>query len=146
MPPSFRSLALVALQLALLLGLAATGPWWPAATTARVLVLAGLALGLWAVLTMRLRHLRATPEPAAGATLLRHGPYRWIRHPMYSATLLVVAGWLAGSVNLARAGMGLALLVVLVVKLGYEERLLRAYFSDYPAYAARTRRLVPGLW
>ena len=65
---------------------------------------------------------------------------------MYSATLLVTAGWLAGSASWPRGLMGLGLLVVLVVKLRYEERLLTRHFPDYPAYAARTRRLVPWLW
>lgn len=144
--PSARSLLLVGAQLILLAGLLATGPWWPANPSARGLVAAGVALGLWALITMRWRHLRATPEPAAGARLLTEGPYRWMRHPMYSATLLVVAGWLMGNARWSRGLMALGLLVVLVVKLRYEERLLVQHFPDYPAYAARTRRLVPWLW
>lgn len=140
------SFLLVGAQLALLAGLVVTGPWWPEILAARVLVLAGVGLGLWALITMRWRHLRATPEPAEGARLLTGGPYRWVRHPMYSATLLVVAGWLAGDPTRLRGGMGLALLTVLVVKLRYEERLLAQHFPDYPDYAARTKRLIPWLW
>lgn len=141
-----RSLLLVGAQLALLAGLAVTGPWWPISVGARGLVAVGVALGLWALCTMRLRNLRATPEPAVGARLLTGGPYRWVRHPMYSATLLVMAGWLAGHINWPRGLMGLGLLVILLVKLRYEERLLVHRFPEYPSYAARTRRLVPGLW
>jgi protein-S-isoprenylcysteine O-methyltransferase Ste14 len=143
---SVRSLLLVGAQLVLLAGLAGTGPWWPETTGARVLVVAGVGLGVWAVITMRWRHLRATPEPAEGARLLTGGPYRGVRHPMYAATLLVVAGWLAGYATWPRGLLALALLAVLVLKLRYEERLLAQHFSDYHAYAQRTKRLVPWVW
>ena len=137
---------LVFLQLVLLAGLALSGPWWPTGLVSQVLVAGGVILGVWAIVAMRLRHLRATPEPAAGARLIRTGPYRWIRHPMYSATLLVASGWLMGHASWLRGLMGAGLFVVLLVKLRYEERLLACHFSDYPAYASRTRRLIPWLW
>lgn len=137
---------LVILQLGLLLALAGTGPWWPAALWSRSLVVAGAGLGGWAVATMRLRQLRATPEPAPGAHLVAHGPYRWIRHPMYAATLLVAVGWLGGHYTGLRLALAAGLAVVLVIKLHYEERLLMQRLPGYPAYASRTRRLVPWLW
>ncbi len=146
MSVSMKSLQLVFLQLLLLAALALSGPWWPVAALPRVLVAGGLALGMWSIATMGLRQLRATPEPAAGAQLIRRGPYRWIRHPMYTATLLVASGWLIGHASWSRGLMGLGLLVVLLVKLRYEERLLARHFPDYPAYASRTRRLIPWLW
>ncbi len=146
MSVSRKSLMLVFLQLLLLAALALSGPWWPPGVMPRVWVAGGIALGVWSLATLGLRHLRATPEPAAGARLIVRGPYRWIRHPMYSATLLVAAGWLIGHVSWSRGVMVLGLLVVLLVKLRYEERLLARHFSDYPAYAARTKRLVPWVW
>lgn len=146
MSVSIPSLTLVVLQLSLLAGLALGGPVWPQPVAARVAVTGGVALGVWAIATMRLRHLRATPEPAAGARLIVHGPYRWMRHPMYIATLVVATGWLIGCATWPRGLLALLLLVVLVVKLRFEERLLARHFPDYPAYAARTRRLVPWVW
>lgn len=137
---------LVTLQLGLLLGLAVTGPWWPSPGWARGLLVVGAGMGGWAVATVRLRHLRATPEPAPGARLVAHGPYRWIRHPMYAATLLVAGGWLGGHYTGFRLALAAGLAVVLLVKLRYEERLLMPRLPGYPAYASRTRRLVPWLW
>lgn len=140
------SLMLVGLQLALLLALAAGGPVVARGSVWLAVELAGVLLGAWAVATMRLRHLRATPEPAAGSRLLTRGPYRWIRHPMYAATLLVAAAWVGDAWSPARGVIALALFAVLVVKMRVEERRLLAHFPDYADYARRTRRLVPGLW
>lgn len=141
-----KSWLLVGLQAAALLALVATGPLWAGGWTAQGVEAAGVALGLWAVATMGLRHLRPTPEPAEGARLLRHGPYRWIRHPMYTATLLVAGALVLDQLSPARAAIWFGLAAVLVVKLRLEEELLLGRFPDYADYARRTRRLVPGLW
>ncbi len=67
MSVSRKSLMLVFLQLLLLAALALSGPWWPPGVMPRVWVAGGIALGVWSLATLGLRHLRATPEPAAGA-------------------------------------------------------------------------------
>lgn len=142
--PSPLSRLLVAGQLALLAGLAATaarpGPW------AGGLVVAGGALGLWALAAMPLRQMRIVPEVHSRGRLVRSGPYRWIRHPMYSAVLLVAAGALATDPAPFRLAMGIALIAVLAAKLVREEKLLRSAYPDYAAYQAATRRLVPWIW
>lgn len=53
---------------------------------------AGLALGLWAVTADRPGNFNIRPVPRAGGQLIDRGPYRWIRHPMYSALLLAGLG------------------------------------------------------
>jgi protein-S-isoprenylcysteine O-methyltransferase Ste14 len=90
------------------------------------------------------RTLRADP----GHHVVTSGPYRWVRHPGYAASLLVWIGF-----GLA-AGGGLApLLVTLSVGAAYawrirsEERLLRARLgAEYADYARRTSRLLPFLF
>jgi protein-S-isoprenylcysteine O-methyltransferase Ste14 len=80
--------------------------------------------------------------------LITRGAYERVRHPMYTAFLMYSAGqalalpnWLAGPSYL----VVMALLVAL--RLGPEERMLRAHFGpEYDAYAARTKRLIPGVW
>jgi protein-S-isoprenylcysteine O-methyltransferase Ste14 len=85
------------------------------------------------------------PEPTSGAVLRTDGPYRLVRHPIYSGVLLFAAGIAAtaGSV-LAVLAFG-ALIVLLSVKARFEERLLTQRFAGYPAYARVTPRFVPGL-
>lgn len=80
--------------------------------------------------------------------LVTGGVYRRVRHPMYTALLLfsvgqaaVIPNWLAGPSYL----LVMALLVAL--RVGPEERMMRETFgAAYDAYAAGTKRLVPGVW
>ena len=80
--------------------------------------------------------------------LVTHGVYRWSRHPMYLALLLIATGqalalpnWLAGPAYLV------AMLLLVSLRLGPEERMMREEFGkDYEAYAAATKRLIPGVW
>ncbi len=145
MNPRLISRLLVAAQLALLTAIAIPDRQLHASPTGTVLVALGVGLGLWAMVVMG-RHLRIMPEPAADAKLLRRGPYRWVRHPMYSAVVLAAAGWLLCDFSWARLACLAALLPVLVFKSAREERLLGEKFPDYADYRATTRRFVPWVW
>lgn len=123
---------------ALAAGSVANGAWW-------VLGL-GLALGSWALACNRPGNFNIQPTPREGGHLVQSGPYRWIRHPMYSAVLLVAVAlaWAAGG---AGAWLALALLTaVLTVKARLEERWMCARHEGYSAYQRRSRRFVPWLF
>ena len=145
MNPRLISRLLVAAQLALLTAIAIPDRQLYLSPTGTVLVALGVGLGLWAMVVMG-RHLRIMPEPAADAKLLRRGPYRLIRHPMYSAVVLAAAGWLLCDFSWARLACLAALLPVLAFKAAREERLLGEKFPDYADYRAATRRFVPWVW
>jgi protein-S-isoprenylcysteine O-methyltransferase Ste14 len=80
--------------------------------------------------------------------LVTDGVYRRIRHPMYLGLFLyslgqalVVPNWVAGP------SYGLAFGLLFALRLGAEEKMMRDEFpEEYDAYAARTRRLIPGIW
>jgi len=119
-------------------GLVPPGAW--------LFLVSGLALGLWALTCNRPGNFNIRPTPRAGGQLVRSGPYRWIRHPMYSAVLMVASAFAwAGAVP---AGwLGLVLLVaVLTFKALLEERWMLAEHADYADYQGRTRRFVPGVY
>lgn len=100
-----------------------------------VMVVAATALG---------RGLTAAPLPNSHAKLRTGGLYRFVRHPIYSGLLLfaVASAILSGSVWVV--GASAALVVLINAKARWEERHLAQRFPGYAAYAARTRRFIPG--
>jgi protein-S-isoprenylcysteine O-methyltransferase Ste14 len=111
----------------------------------------GLGLGVltvpavhW-VLSVLGRNVTETVLTKARHELVTGGPYRWIRHPLYTTglTLFLALGLMAGSwfVLLATA-IAFALLRMLVIP--REEQALLAKFGErYQAYILRTGRLMP---
>lgn len=112
---------------------------------AALLLLAGLGLGGWAMTSHPGGRFNIHPAPREGGCLVEQGPYRHIRHPMYSAVLLCGAGcaW-AAATPLALVALGV-LALVLVAKAELEERWLLQAHPGYADYRRRTRRFVPGL-
>ena len=105
--------------------------------------LAGAVLGLAA--SRRLgRALTPTPVPIAGAGLRTDGAYRFVRHPIYSAVLLMVLGYVVALGSAWSAGCAVVLLVFFWSKSRWEDGLLRAeYGQDWVRWAASTGALVP---
>ncbi len=107
----------------------------------------GLAVRIWAIVVLG-RSFRMTVEVDTGQKVIDSGPYRWVRHPSYTGILLLMAGlslvygdWPALAILLVLpAG-------VLIHRIFVEEAVLTEVIGRaYTDYAARTKRLVPGLW
>jgi protein-S-isoprenylcysteine O-methyltransferase Ste14 len=100
-----------------------------------------------ALAVIGLRHLgRSFSILAEARTLVRGGPYRWIRHPLYAAEFIAVLG-----VLIQYASIEAGLLVLLqcgcqVLRMRNEEALLARTFPDYAAYRQKTARILPGVW
>ena len=122
-----------------------TGPFLASSKIFLGLELLGLSLGLWAVVAMNLRNLHVFPEVHHESTLVTHGPYQYVRHPMYTALLLVTLALVLDAFSLGRLLMWIVLLGNLWMKLRFEEHLLTLHFPDYQAYQSRTKRLIPFL-
>jgi protein-S-isoprenylcysteine O-methyltransferase Ste14 len=141
--------ALVALQFGLLAGLAwATGGAWRSGAAPWAgwgLLGCSAALGLWAMSANRPGNFNIQPLPRAGGVLVQHGPYRWVRHPMYTAVLAFGAACALAAGTAGAVAAALALLPVLWVKAGLEERWMAELHPAYADYRRRTRRFVPGL-
>ena len=119
---------------------------WPV-VVGLALIWAGLALRLWAFHTLgQLFKVRIEIQP--GHRVVQDGPYRFLRHPSYTGSLvsLLGLGVALGSL-LSVAAAVLIPAVGLVVRIEHEERQLReALGEQYERYAERTRRLIPGVW
>ena len=99
-------------------------------------------LVIWARLTFGLRSFHFAANPTRGA-LITTGPYRYIRNPIYAAAWLFAWVGVAMHWSLTNGALAAVIAATLVVKIAYEERLLRATYSEYDAYARQTKRLIP---
>lgn len=136
----------VLVQFAAIGAILLTGPWLAQPWALLALQLAGLALAAWAILSMGIGNFGASPLPLAQGRMVQHGPYAIIRHPMYTSLLLFTLPLVLSAPSPLRIFFWLALLVDLVLKLQYEEGLLRNKFVEYPVYMQRTRRLLPFIY
>ena len=108
--------------------------------------LSSLALGVWTLSVNRPGNFNIRSEPKAQGQLVMTGPYRWVRHPMYGAVLLLAAGASAWLMTLVGAVLWLDLLGVLIVKSYLEERWLLERYAAYAEYRTRTWWLVPWIY
>lgn len=82
-----------------------------------------------------------------GHTLVTRGPYRWVRHPMYSVLFVQLVGILLLTANGLIGGVPLlAFLLIVVTRLKNEEATMIEKFGDeYRQYMQRTGRFLPRL-
>lgn len=139
----FIAYALVTIQVICLVLILITG--WPLAGYIPLLIvqIGGVMLGIWAIVIMGRKNTNVTPLVKQDAHLVTNGPYAFIRHPMYAAVLLTVWPLIIDQYSLLRLAAALILTIVLIIKMLYEENLLRKHFADYEIYMSRTKRLIP---
>jgi protein-S-isoprenylcysteine O-methyltransferase Ste14 len=100
----------------------------------------GTAFGVWGLVTLR-HSFSIIPE---ARRVVRDGPYRFVRHPLYAAEIAVAVSLaLQGDLHAWSSLVLVAFVAVQYARSGYEERLLRSAFADYDDYAKVTPRLVP---
>jgi protein-S-isoprenylcysteine O-methyltransferase Ste14 len=143
LPERLYAYALVSIQFACIGLILASGG--PVARSLPLLVMeiAGILLGGWAIVVMGWRNLNVSPLVKRDARLVTKGPYVAIRHPMYAAVLLTLWPLIIDAYSLFRLVAGLILTADLLMKIRYEEGLLRKRFPEYEAYMKATKRLIP---
>lgn len=144
---------LVIAQFALLAALAWPGypPVWPWSQPGALLalipagVIAALAagVGFWTLAHNRVGNFNVRPEPRVGGRLIVTGPYRYVRHPMYVAVLLVALALVVAYFSVFKVLCLVALVLVLRAKAMLEESALPALYPEYADYARRVGRFIP---
>ena len=92
---------------------------------------------------MRPGKFNITPHPHSWSKLVRTGPYRAIRHPMYLALLLTTLPLIIESFSMFRLSIWILLLLDLILKIEYEEELLLENLEGYKNYLEKSHKLVP---
>jgi protein-S-isoprenylcysteine O-methyltransferase Ste14 len=109
-------------------------------------VVLGAAAGGLIIWTFRsLGHnLTDTVVTRRDATLVTHGPYRWVRHPFYLAFAIAVIGNTLVTASAFLAVTGIAAFLVIVARTSIEERkLFERFGSDYLEYMRHIGRFLP---
>jgi protein-S-isoprenylcysteine O-methyltransferase Ste14 len=111
-----------------------------------VAVLIGLIVALWAR-TVLGGNWSGFVTFKENHELIVRGPYRFVRHPIYTGILVMILGT---AIISGRTVAFLALIICFLVywqKLRQEEALLTKHFPEtYPAYKSRTKALIPFLF
>jgi protein-S-isoprenylcysteine O-methyltransferase Ste14 len=107
----------------------------------------GLGLFGWAMITNAYFSTVVRIQSDRGQTVCRSGPYRFVRHPGYTGTILQSLGVpiLLGSMWALIPGITAA--VLMIIRTSFEDRMLQAELPGYQDYVQKVRyRLVPGIW
>ena len=126
---------------------AAIRPGAVAFATGLVILLAGLALRGWSIMTLG-EYFTSSVAVSSDQPVVTAGPYRLLRHPSYTGILLAYTGVGLAAANWAGlAAMTLLPLAGILLRIRTEERALLVTLGDpYLAYAAHHKRLVPLVW
>ncbi|HLI13333.1 MAG TPA: isoprenylcysteine carboxylmethyltransferase family protein [Alphaproteobacteria bacterium] len=110
--------------------------------TASIVTFAGTALAL-CILRQLGRSFSIMPE---ARRLVTTGAYAVVRHPLYWAEFVCCLGVFIRYASVAALVIMAAQVAFQLVRIGYEERVLRRVFPEYAAYSRRTARLIPGVY
>lgn len=122
--------------------LAATGNLLSASPIVIAVQVGAMALSVWARRSFPKDAFRVVAVPGA-PSVIRRGPYRSIRHPMYSGALIFIWSAVLSHMSPWTLVLGAVVTAVVAARVVVEERLLRQRYPEYDAYARTTKALIP---
>ena len=109
------------------------------------LVAIGLGFAVWARRHLG-RNWSGTPNIKVDHELVTSGPYRFVRHPIYTGWLLAIIGsaLVAGFIWFIVFAI---FCIMFIWRIGVEEKMMNQLFpTQYPDYKKRTKALIPFVW
>ena len=100
-------------------------------------------IGSIAVLNMKFNNLNIIPTLKDNHQLRTHGIYKFIRHPMYTSVLLSCLALVLSNPHWIAQLVMAVLLINLILKSNFEEKLLLKRFKSYSKYRQKTGRFLP---
>jgi protein-S-isoprenylcysteine O-methyltransferase Ste14 len=121
--------------------LAGTGSW-----IGLMLIALGLPLAVSGLGSLGSENLTALPHPTDTARFVERGPYKLVRHPIYSGLILSAWGLALFRQSWLLVVYALALTVLFDFKTRREERWLSERFPEYAQYQQRVKKLLPWVY
>ncbi|RII33046.1 isoprenylcysteine carboxylmethyltransferase family protein [Clostridium chromiireducens] len=112
-----------------------------------VVIIVGIILRLYSVLTLG-KSFTVSVQVDLNQKIIQTGPYKYIRHPAYSGSILS----LIGIAFAFRSIIGIIETIIIIAAIyGYrikiEEKILESNFkTDYQEYKTNTKRIIPFIW
>jgi len=103
---------------------------------------AAFALMLWARRTFGKRSFHLGANPSEGE-LVTSGPYRFVRHPIYTAVFVFVSASVLGSPSIQTVLFAAVVTIGAVIRTVCEEELLVRQYPEYEEYSRKTKRMIP---
>ena len=115
----------------------------PTAWSAAALCVVGLAFAVWARVTLG-RNWSGVVTLKEGHELVDRGPYRFVRHPIYTGILTMFFATALALGHLAGFAATLLMFASFWIKLRDEEKLMLQQFPErYADYRRRTKSIIP---
>ncbi len=110
------------------------------------ITVSGAVFGIWTTRYNTIGNFNIRPELKEGCALVMHGPYRLVRHPMYTSVMLMTLGMAIGTPIVLEWISFVLLIVILILKANREEELWSCHDEAYEAYKTRTKRFIPFIY
>ena len=121
-------------------------PDW-AQIVATLLVAGGYGLAVWAMIVNRYFSAVARVQKDRGQTVVRDGPYRYVRHPSYAGAIVASLALPVMLDALWALIPALGMSIAVIIRTRLEDLLLMRKLDGYRSYARETTyRLIPGIW
>jgi protein-S-isoprenylcysteine O-methyltransferase Ste14 len=125
-----------------LLGLVVLRAMLAVSATGIFIQIAAFLLFVWARVTFRRRSYHVAANPTEGG-LVTSGPYRFIRHPIYTAVCVFTVPGMAAHWSWGAGLCGGLVIASLLMRMFCEETLVAERYPEYEQYAASTWRMIP---
>lgn len=124
---------------------------WPSASltfsiVGLLLLILSAFIAVSALVVNRPGNFNVRPHPKTEGALVVNGPYRLIRHPMYSSLFFGCLGVLFFQFGFLKLVAWLLLIAVLTLKARIEEKALCEHHPDYREYQKTNKSFIPWIW
>ena len=140
-----KSFFLVLLQFTFIIFIFITGRIIPDNIFLQIIFVLSFIPGLFAILVMKF-NFNIAPDFKPGAIFVNKGPYKFIRHPMYTTVLLSILCLVINYFSVLRLSIFIFLSITLIMKITFEEKILSDKFDSYREYKIKTKKLIPYIY